>query len=486
MLSAIKRSKRTFIVKPDRGSQGRGIFLIQDPEDICDYTEQAVAQQYIAPFLIDGYKFDLRIYVLVTSVDPLRLYVHREGMARFCTEKYEKPRPGNLGQYWAHLTNYSLNKKNEHFETANTDDGNTGSKRSLTSVYREIDRLGHSVIDLQRKIDDIIRLTIGAIQPFLASNYHTAIRYGDRKSRCFEILGFDILIDRQLHPWILEVNCMPSLACDSPFDTTLKYSVIKGALKIIDINPGFRRDSVAFQKATNQRRIRGVSKKFAEKSLFDPETETTIARSTNWREIWPRGCDQVCTLLMQSALENAKEVPCGHAAETQAYRVRKEAALSQIRKKREKEAERKRKQEEGGRPPFQNDCSSNLMPPLKSYRAVVLHSPTRKRTLKRLPVAEVDIIDEVFCKSFAALPSVQITDSEEEIRLEEIKRHYVGGDVHDLEKKVREMLMIVAWNEQREERQIPSSAGSGVRVKCPAAKTLFRPVINCRTFAVND
>jgi tubulin polyglutamylase TTLL6/13 len=45
---------------------------------------------------------------------------------------------------------------------------------------------------------------------------------GLRGSRCFEILGFDIMIDSKLRPWLIEVNHLPSFGTDSPLDLDIK------------------------------------------------------------------------------------------------------------------------------------------------------------------------------------------------------------------------------------------------------------------------
>ena len=83
-----QKRKPTVIVKPDAGCQGRGIFLTKSVDDVAS-VEGAVAQQYLpSPLLIDGYKFDLRVYVLVVSCSPLRVLLFKDGLARFCTERY--------------------------------------------------------------------------------------------------------------------------------------------------------------------------------------------------------------------------------------------------------------------------------------------------------------------------------------------------------------------------------------------------------------
>ena len=66
--------------------------------------------------MIDGLKFDMRIYVLVYGVDPLRVFVFKEGIARFATDKYSPPFKGNMDNLFMHLTNYAINKQSDQFE----------------------------------------------------------------------------------------------------------------------------------------------------------------------------------------------------------------------------------------------------------------------------------------------------------------------------------------------------------------------------------
>jgi hypothetical protein len=73
-----------------------------------------VVQKYIPnPLLLNGHKFDLRLYVLVVCVDPLRVYLYKEGMARLATEPYNSE--GDFENQYVHLTNYAINKTNKRY-----------------------------------------------------------------------------------------------------------------------------------------------------------------------------------------------------------------------------------------------------------------------------------------------------------------------------------------------------------------------------------
>ncbi len=84
----LEGDKNIWIMKPSAKSRGRGIQLVNQISQVA-YQASVVLQRYIKnPLLIRGYKFDLRIYVLLTSIKPLEIYLYKEGFARFSTETF--------------------------------------------------------------------------------------------------------------------------------------------------------------------------------------------------------------------------------------------------------------------------------------------------------------------------------------------------------------------------------------------------------------
>lgn len=80
-------------MKPEAGSQGKGIFITRRIDELANESHMVVQRYLRKPYLIDGLKFDLRLYVLVTSCEPLRIFLFKEGLARFATEPYETSAP---------------------------------------------------------------------------------------------------------------------------------------------------------------------------------------------------------------------------------------------------------------------------------------------------------------------------------------------------------------------------------------------------------
>jgi hypothetical protein len=81
--------------------------MVADISDVA-YGEPMVIQRYVAdPLLLDGYKFDLRLYVCVTSTHPLEAFLYREGFGRFATEPFTLSLT-QLRNLFVHLTNSSI------------------------------------------------------------------------------------------------------------------------------------------------------------------------------------------------------------------------------------------------------------------------------------------------------------------------------------------------------------------------------------------
>ncbi|XP_021013483.1 tubulin polyglutamylase TTLL7 isoform X2 [Mus caroli] len=252
-----KRKQKTFIVKPANGAMGHGISLIRNGDKIPS-QDHLIVQEYIEkPFLMEGYKFDLRIYILVTSCDPLKIFLYHDGLVRMGTEKYIPPNESNLTQLYMHLTNYSVNKHNERFERNETED--KGSKRSIKWFTEFLQANQHDVTKFWSDISELVVKTLIVAEPHVLHAYRMC-RPGQppgSESVCFEVLGFDILLDRKLKPWLLEINRAPSFGTDQKIDYDVKRGVLLNALKLLNIRTSDKRKNLAKQKAEAQRRLYG-------------------------------------------------------------------------------------------------------------------------------------------------------------------------------------------------------------------------------------
>ncbi|WAR19156.1 TTLL5-like protein [Mya arenaria] len=192
--------------------------------DQIPLDENIIVCRYISnPLLIDSFKFDIRLYVAVTSYDPLQIYLFEEGLTRFATVKYEK-NMRHMRNHCMHLTNYSVNKKNdEYVRNDDADVEDYGNKWSLGAMLRYLRSNGRDTAALMMKIEDCVIKTILSVELPIATACKMFMPF---KGNCFELYGFDIMIDDNLKPWVIEVNLSPSLACDSPLDLKIKGNML--------------------------------------------------------------------------------------------------------------------------------------------------------------------------------------------------------------------------------------------------------------------
>ena len=83
--------KKLWIYKPTNNACGRGIKVfskIQKTRGIKKRPNYIISEYLSKPHLLNGFKYDLRLYVVVVGLDPLRVYLHKEGLVRICTHKY--------------------------------------------------------------------------------------------------------------------------------------------------------------------------------------------------------------------------------------------------------------------------------------------------------------------------------------------------------------------------------------------------------------
>ena len=227
---------KLWIFKPSASSCGKGIKIVTRDDPIPTSKKGFVISEYVAnPHLIEGLKYDLRVYVLVASYDPLIVFLYDDGLARFATDKYTLDEE-QFENRFVHLTNYSVQKNAEGYTQNKTKAHSNlrASKWSLKTLQRVFEDHGKDYKSVKRQMKDLIIKTIISVEPPIMD----AVKESCKNPRiCYELYGFDIIIDSNLKPWILEVNISPSFSSSSPFDKTLKTKLICDTLTLVGIKP---------------------------------------------------------------------------------------------------------------------------------------------------------------------------------------------------------------------------------------------------------
>lgn len=191
-----------WIQKPRASARGVGISVLDDAAN-ADSGPNWLVQRYVRPHLLDGRKYSLRWYVLIASLDPLRAYVFDDGFAKLASHPFSG---AERSDRLAHLTNPDVQAANPDLAVSADNLTHGGYARRLQDDGTDSDALFR---DIRRLLGFVVA---AAREPLSRAAWAGA---GAGPAGHFELLGFDILIDEDLRPWVAEVNLGPSLTVEA-------------------------------------------------------------------------------------------------------------------------------------------------------------------------------------------------------------------------------------------------------------------------------
>lgn len=215
-------NENIWILKPSGLSRGRGISIIKSLDPALKhikYSSQYVIQKYIEnPVIIKQRKFDIRQWVMITSVNPLHLWKYQEPYVRFSAYDYSTE---NLEDNLAHLTNNSIAKY------SNEDKENMKIKGNMCTIEEFkahlIDVFKRDVWnEIEQKITRLLILSIYCAKGIIV-----------HREKSFEVLGFDIMLDTDLNAWLIEANSSPDMSYSTHITEKIVKEGIRDMMKVL-------------------------------------------------------------------------------------------------------------------------------------------------------------------------------------------------------------------------------------------------------------
>jgi len=229
-----------WIVKPGAKSRGRGIIVFDKLENILELTTSTlqregkfVVQKYIErPLLIHNIKFDIRQWFLVSDFNPLTIWIYKDCYLRFCTEEFTLEDTKES----IHLCNYSIQKnyKNATDRNCELPEENMWTNQEFVDKY--LAKMGKRNMWEDSIFPEIKNSIIGSML--------SAQDVIENRKNSFELYGADFMITDDLKPWLIEINCSPTMArsteitsilCDNVLDDICKVMIDRRINKNADI-----------------------------------------------------------------------------------------------------------------------------------------------------------------------------------------------------------------------------------------------------------
>ena len=207
----LEGSKNVWIVKPGGLSRGRGVHCIDQLNDILSNVKpcnQTIIQKYIEnPLIINGRKFDIRQWVLVTDLNPLTVWIFETPYVRFGAENYHIDDFKNI---FSQLTGNSIAKHSDKFNTGEVE-GDMWENEQFRE-YLKKNYGGDPWVEIQKKIEKIVILSLECAKHKLF-----------KRKNNFEVFGFDIMLDDKLNVYLIEINASP----DWTYSTKVTEKLVK-------------------------------------------------------------------------------------------------------------------------------------------------------------------------------------------------------------------------------------------------------------------
>jgi hypothetical protein len=220
-----------WMVKPVDKAIGAGIHILFSLKNEIKDSNKFLITKFISKLdLIDNKKYDLRLYVLIAGLKPLRLYIYKKGLLRKATSVFNISMM-EVNNRFMYLTNTGVNDKSKNYIFPNNSDDVKANIWNLDTYKNYLKSKNVDFDAIFKKIKDI------AIKSVISFQKKLLIRNKDiNEKNIYTLLGLDILITDKFEPILLEINNRPYLGILDKVDEPIKTNLFADTLNIVGIS----------------------------------------------------------------------------------------------------------------------------------------------------------------------------------------------------------------------------------------------------------